>query len=107
MIIGIFPVTFRSVQLSKENLVATNLAEQRMEYIKSLPFDEITNTNLPPGSIVLNNKVNGVQQNLTFEYYPMVIDQTTELKRVTVKVAWTVSKLTHYVVLETQIAKLN
>lgn len=112
MIIGIFPVTFKSVQLSKESLIASNIAEQQLEYAKSLTFGEISNDPNGPlkhSSYVLSNTVNGVQQSLEFSVDYFVTSISTELKDVKVTVTWykgANNTEPHYVVLETKIAKL-
>lgn len=109
MIIGIFPVTFRSVQLSKESLLATNLGKQCLEYAKTLDYDSLPalNTANPP-TIFLKNMVNGIGQELTFNYKYIVTEEIpNELSRVSVKVYWQYSSMTHYVTMDTKIARLK
>ena len=114
MIIGIFPVTFRSIQMSKNFLLATNLAEQKMEYAKSLPFTSIDITNLPNETITMFSTVNGVQQTLRFtcNYQLSAPTDTTspyygQIKYITCMVTWQYGPVQEYIKLQSSVAKLN
>jgi len=114
MIIGIFPVTFRSIQMSKNFLLATNLAEQKMEYAKSLPFSDIDTTHLANESITMFSTVNGVQQTLRFTCnYQLSAPSSTsdpyygQIKYITVMVTWQYGVQQEYIKLQSSVAKLN
>lgn len=114
MIIGIFPVTFRSIQMSKNYLLATNLAEQKMEYAKSLVFTDIDTTHLPNETITIFSTVNGVQQTLRFtcNYQINVPTDATspyygQIKYITCQVSWEYRSQVEYVRLQSSVAKLN
>jgi prepilin-type N-terminal cleavage/methylation domain-containing protein len=109
MIIGVFPVTFRSIQTSKNTLVAMHLAQQHMEIVKNLAFDEIVTGNPEDGNFVLESTVNGVQQNQSYNinYIVTPIGITDDLKEVRVQASWSEGGMVHYVNLVTRVARLQ
>jgi prepilin-type N-terminal cleavage/methylation domain-containing protein len=109
MIIGVFPVTFRSIQTAKNNLVATHLAELNIEVVKNLAYDEIVTGKPADGTYSLRSTVNGVQQNLDYNcnYVVTPLGINDDLKEVRVQVSWNEGSMVHYVNLVTRVARLQ
>ncbi|MDQ7822336.1 MAG: prepilin-type N-terminal cleavage/methylation domain-containing protein [Candidatus Eremiobacteraeota bacterium] len=130
MIIGVFPVTFRSIQMAKNQMLATHFAEERIEYVKGMEFASILamseyNPPAPPpvplnGSFTVTSMVNGVTQTLSYNWniqvnkLPDAAANPCELCGVRVTVWWyensneaaTINKV-HSVDLYTEVAKLK
>lgn len=91
MIMGIFPTGVKAVQQGKNVLLATHIAEQQMEYIKSLDFASVTSSNLQAATVNMTSVVQNITQNLSFDVsysitYPL--NGHNDLKAVRVQVSW-------------------
>lgn len=75
MVIGVLPGAFRSTQMTKTYILATQIAAEKLEEAASTPFSQITyNATFPGkndthGMIELTMFANEVPQNLQFFYY--------------------------------------
>lgn len=91
MIMGIFPTGIKAVQHGKNILLAAHIAEQQMEYVKSLDFSNVTSSNLQATTIAMTSIVQNVTQNLSYDVsysitYPL--NGHNDLKAVRVQVSW-------------------
>ena len=97
MIVGVFPMSIRSISKGKAVLLASHIGEQKLEWVRTLGFDQIFNvTQATPGSladesITMTQSVNGSTATETFTVKYVVTDNIggdANLKSVRVQVQW-------------------
>lgn len=102
LLLGAFPISIRAITKGRYVLLATHLAEQKMEYIKSLSYDEIYqgNPNLATVSTTMTSTVDGVESLNEFTEQVSVATVQTGLKQVKVQVSWQENRRVRYVMIE-------
>jgi prepilin-type N-terminal cleavage/methylation domain-containing protein len=135
MIIGVFPMTFKSIQTSKNSLIAGNIATERMERIKdpllrkfnvvseygttdehffdivdTIYATEAQNVIQDPSPVTFTSMVNGVTQQLDYTVMGMVEPlepPDPDMVLVTVRVQWNEGSRNCEVKLVSKIARLQ
>lgn len=107
MLLTAFPTAARAIHQGDQYLVATFLAERRLEEIRSLDFDSVVETGADPGGAVAVPTSNqGVASNLEYSIQTKVQELEPNLKRVRVVVSWTADRA-RYVEVLTDVARIR
>ncbi|MFP4498470.1 MAG: prepilin-type N-terminal cleavage/methylation domain-containing protein [Vulcanimicrobiota bacterium] len=91
LIFTLFPMAVRSLSQGKHIFLATTVAQKEMEYIKTLPFNQVamSNTDLQNRTTTVNLTVNGVNSSIPFTSYTTISEDPADANlrnvRVTVK----------------------
>ncbi len=88
MIMGVFPTSVRSVKEGRTVLLATHIAQQKMEALAS-GYAGLTVPSTATSTQSLVSVVNGQTEVLTFNCSVIVSDGGTDLKNVRCQVSWT------------------
>ncbi len=84
ILVGIFPAVFSEVRQGKYILLATQIAQKRMEDALSRPFDEVSGTT--SGQETLQSYVNAVPTAMTFVWSTVVTAPVADKKDILVTV---------------------
>jgi type II secretory pathway pseudopilin PulG len=101
ILIGIFPSIFSEIKQGKNILLATQVAQMKMEQALSSGFDTVAGSS---GEVPKDTLSNGVISRASFSYSVVVSVLNTRVKKITVTVYETGSPL-RYTKLETKIYK--
>ena len=107
VLFGIFPITARSVHQAEERLMASHLAENRLELCRSTAYLNLKP--LPPEltTVIFRHQGELVTQEYSVEQRVTPIGTPDRLRNVEVIVSWKSNNRTQELRLETQFASLS
>jgi hypothetical protein len=113
LVMGILPSAFQSLLVSKNYMLATQIAGEKLEELSTVTFDTIiTNYNNHSDTIRITNRANGVTQDLVFQCDYKAVPVYTQyslsydLIDVTVDVHWEQSGLQCHVIMSTRVMNI-
>lgn len=87
LLLGVFPTATRAIRQANEYLTASFLAEQEIETVRGLAFEDIDNISPREVTVQTTNRGTTVDARYTVEVDVDSLDP--ELKRIRILVSWT------------------